>query len=80
MGRDFRPKGKGGAAPPARPKQRDSEDDDVSEEELLRQVQALGGTEEDVALLRSKGSETQLDVRTLHLPRTRSSLPSSPHS
>ncbi|KAI3625899.1 hypothetical protein CBS9595_001260 [Malassezia furfur] len=60
MGRDFRPKGKGGA-PRARPKHADTDDEDVPEEELLRQVQALGGDADDVALMRSKGSGTQLN-------------------
>ena len=60
MGRDFRPKGKGGA-PRARPKHADTDDEDVPEEELLRQVQALGGDADDVALMRSKGSGTQVN-------------------
>ncbi|WFC94021.1 RNA-binding ribosome biosynthesis protein mak21 [Malassezia brasiliensis] len=60
MGRDFRPKGKGGA-PRARPKRGDTDDEDVPEEELLRQVQALGGDADDVALMRSKGNGTQVN-------------------
>ncbi|WFD37375.1 RNA-binding ribosome biosynthesis protein mak21 [Malassezia japonica] len=56
MGRDFRPKGKGARkAPPA---QRDASDDDehnVADDVLLREVQALGGNKDDVALMQSKG-------------------------
>ena len=62
MGRDFRPKGKGGASRP-RPQPADSDADEVSDQELLRQVQSLGGNEDDVALMRSQGGGSQLSVR-----------------
>lgn len=67
MGRDFRPKGKGARkAPPA---QRDASDDDehnVADDVLLREVQALGGNKDDVALMQSKGgSGPKLSVRVV---------------
>ncbi|WFD25123.1 RNA-binding ribosome biosynthesis protein mak21 [Malassezia nana] len=65
MPRDARPKGQGGAAPKAarRPKQGMSahanDDEDFSEDVLRREVHALGGTEDDIALIQGKGSESR---------------------
>lgn len=75
MPRDARPKGQGGAAHKAtrRPKQGMSshvnDDEDFSEDVLRREVHALGGTEDDVALIQGKGPESRhtLTVRICYL-------------
>jgi len=63
MPRDFRPKGQGGAASKraAAPKKgkaaHEHDEDDVSEDLLRSEVQAMGGTDEDIALIQGKGPE-----------------------
>ncbi|KAL4401415.1 hypothetical protein ACI68E_001054 [Malassezia pachydermatis] len=61
MPRDFRPKGKAASArrrsdPPTRPQNKgESDDEDVAEDVLRQGIEALGGTEDDIALIQGKG-------------------------
>lgn len=64
MPRDFRPKGHGAASRkrekepvPNKEKEARYDDEGVSEDVLRHQVAALGGTEEDMALIQGKGKE-----------------------
>lgn len=77
MPRDFRPKGQGGAASQRAGSLKKGkashaiDEDDVSEDVLRREVQAMGGTDDDIALIQGKGPEPTrpMTVRARHSPQ-----------